>query len=118
MSETLFLHLLNESPVLKEIGASAYAEVPPTRPTRFITIERTGGEQGRLFDRPTFAIQCWDETRAKAAQLASRTAQVLHDATSHPRVADLRVDALYNFPDPSSHTPRYQLTVNAVTTIN
>ena len=111
MSEALLIQALNESPLLAGVGV--YGSIPGTRPERFVTVERTGGQVGGLVDYPAFAVQCWGESRAEAAALASRATQALQSLVSYPQVASISVDALYNFPDPDSRQARYQLTVSA-----
>lgn len=101
---------------LNEYGSlPAYGDVPATRPSRFITLERTGGQRTRVVDEGTFAVQVWAASRAEAMLSADETASLLIQApTLVDAVASLDVLSVYNFPDPDSGAPRYQLTVTAV----
>lgn len=112
MSEAFLIRALADCAAL--VGVGVYGSIPETRPERFVTVERTGGQVSGLVDYPTFAVQCWGESRAEAAALASRATQALQSLVSYPQVASISVDSLYNFPDPDSRQARYQLTVSAV----
>ena len=111
MSEVFLIRALADCEQLAGVGV--FGIVPETRPERFVTVERTGGQVSGLVDYPAFAVQCWGESRAEAAALASRATQALQSLVSYPQVASISVDALYNFPDPDSRQARYQLTVSA-----
>lgn len=88
------------------------ADIPATRPAEFVTVERTGGRATREMDYPTWAVQCWSTSRAKAAVLALKVSDLLlHDLPLESAVADISVTAMYNFPDPDSSHARYQLVV-------
>lgn len=86
--------------------------VPPNRPDRFITVERTGGGQGRFSATPIVSIQVWAETRAEAAYTAGLVSVRMLDMTELADVADTNVESLVNlpFPGPPVHN-RYQLLV-------
>lgn len=88
-----------------------YADVPKEYPVRFVTVERTGGIRDSLvIDRPMVAVQCWAETRRDAADFAYKVDDALRSLPAHnKRVTFARRNSLYNFPDPESKKPRYQL---------
>lgn len=113
-SEALLIHALNNTIE----GLPAYGDVPANRPDEFITVERTGGAKGKILDAGTYAVQVWATTRSRAASLADKTAAYLNtEAPQRPEIAAVNVASAYNFPDPDSRTPRYQLTVNATTAL-
>ena len=93
------------------LDAKAYYDVPSTRPTTFVVVERTGGPRG---EGGTFApmldLQCWAATRSAAAALALRVEDAM---TSMPAsVADVTgVDVTSTFRDRDleSGTPRYHV---------
>lgn len=94
--------------------AEAFMDVPADRPARFITVERTGGPREHVRELPTFAIQCWAESRWEASELARVTASNLEAMVTHPNVGRVTVSSTYNFPSPDGE-PRYQLVVELVT---
>lgn len=97
------------------LPAIAYADVPASRPESFITVERVGGNRDNyVFDRPMIAVQCWAESRRKAAALAYRVDDVLPGIDQQPGVNSCRRNSLYNFP--AADSPRYQATYDLVTT--
>lgn len=113
-SEALLITALNA--VLPE-GVTAFGDVPATRPTAFVTVERTGGERTLFLDRGTYALQCWAQSRAQAATLADEVSSALLSLpASSGRVGATAVASVYNFPDPDSGTARYQITATAVVT--
>lgn len=94
-------------------GTSVSNRVPETRPQRFITVERTGGQRTHLWDSPMFAVQAWAATEAEASALADEVANAILDWQLDPIVAYSDVRSVYAFPDPDSRVPRFQLTVSA-----
>lgn len=110
-SEAALIVWLNaDSAVLVE----AFGSIPEVRPSSFITVERTGGQQTTLIDSPTLAVQCWAGTRSEAMELADLVASRLRDGwRQQSYVAACDVNSIYNFPDPDSGQARYQLTVTA-----
>lgn len=112
--EGFLISALNSAEVQRSLHAPVFGDVPSVRPARFLTVERTGGPSERVLSRPVFAVQAWADTRAHAAALAELTASALHDIAALPQVGALRVEGIYNFPDPDSKEARYQLTVSAV----
>lgn len=101
---------------LKALGHPVSGDVPAERPQRFVTVERTGGKQTPYVDHGTFAVQAWADTRAKAGELAQTVAAniTMRLAKDNPNIAQASVESMYNFPDPDSATPRYQITMTAI----
>lgn len=103
---------LSVQPKLAEIPVST--DVPANRPSKFISIERTGGERSKILDRPELAIQCWASSSVEASELADELVDVVL-----PRVYVLSdvgafsINSVYNYPLDETQ-PRYQITVNAV----
>lgn len=92
-------------------GVKAYAVVPPKRPTRFITVERTGGSRTLVMDNGQFAIQVWAESRKTASMLAQQARATALALLHKPWCTGIELGGLYNFPDPDSATARYQFTL-------
>lgn len=111
--ETLLVQAYNAHGPLPE----AFMEVPANRPRRFITVERVGGDRADVRDRPIVAIQAWEETRYKASELAAVIAEFTGSlAVTHPHVARVSIESVYNNPDPESESPRYQVNASITTT--
>ncbi|MGO1319929.1 MAG: hypothetical protein ACTII7_07785 [Galactobacter sp.] len=112
--ETLLVDWLNHDAWLAHEGVETFLEVPEDRPNRFITVERTGGNEDIIRGFPTLAVQTWSEHRHDAGNLAHQAALAVRSMVRHPLVAKATVAGLYSFPDPASAQPRYQLTVELV----
>lgn len=97
------------------LGVPAYADVPEERPSEFVTVERTGGASELFRDMPTVAVQCWAVTRYEASEMALKARDACMDYGSAPNVCRVSVQSMYDFPDPDSRQPRYQLVVELVT---
>jgi len=94
-----------------------YSEVPATRPGSFITVERVGGGYEDVRDLPMVAVQCWEQSRFEASELAAVVAGELKNlAHVHPNVGRVNIESIINFPDPDSKQARYQVTATFVTT--
>lgn len=92
----------------------AFMEVPADRPRRFVTVERVGGAEINLVDRPRLAVQFWAESRYQASEGARLLALILERlAATVPQLGRCKVEAFYNFPD--ERQARYQLMVVAST---
>lgn len=99
---------LKRWPAMFDVPASSTA----THPTRFVTVERTGGPEERFRSLPLLAVQVWGETRWIAAEAATRL--VLPRLKAMPGgvdpVADVDVTGMSHLPMPDGR-PRYQLLV-------
>ena len=87
--------------------------VPESRPSKFVTVERTGGQRTHLWDSPMFAVQAWAATEAEASALADEVAVAILNWQRESIVAYTDVRSVYAFPDPDARVPRFQLTVSA-----
>ena len=93
------------------LGATAYPDVPRKRPADFVVVERTGGPRGEggTFE-PMLDIQCWAETRSRAAQLALRVEDAIGELpASVENVAGADVTSTFRDRDLESGTPRYHV---------
>lgn len=112
--ESLVIGWLNE----QTLDATAYADIPATRPDAFITVERTGGGRSDVRDMPQLAVQCWSTTRHSASELAIAVDEVIDGLADIDSIARVRRIGLYNFPDIASNTPRYQLLIELILATN
>lgn len=110
--ELLLIKTLNTNPTLQNAQLAAYLNIPETRPQQFITIEQVGWHTRNQVSYAALAVQVWAETRLAASKLAHLLARMLEaQELVHPQIAGVEVESVYNFPDPVSTQPRYQLTV-------
>lgn len=85
------------------------AQVPSSRPARFVTVMRAGGPVlNRILEAPLLTIQTWGESIADASDLASAVKNaLLNGASEMPLVRSVEVQSVYNDPDPDSEQSRY-----------
>lgn len=94
-----------------DIGAMAYYDVPPNRPSEFVVVERTGGYRSDLVvETPMVDVKCWGKERRTAAQLADR---VVSAVESMPESVDecfhASVTSTFRDVDVDSGSPRYHV---------
>lgn len=100
------------------LGATAYYDVPSSRPESFLVVEQTGGTLEELVvGRPMLDVQCWAKKRRDAKVLAEGVQEALRKmAFEHPMVFHANVTSVYRDRDMDSGTPRYhvvcELTIN------
>lgn len=112
-SELLLVQWMNLQPELSKLPT--FTDVPAKRPSRFVTIERTGGVMGRDLDHPTIAVQVWGTSRVEASKDAYLVAEHLkHGLVLHPQIGRVTVTGPYNFPDMTAGHPRYQIVLDLV----
>lgn len=91
--------------------------VPADRPTRFVTLQRTGGAMTTGIDNPVIAVDAWEQTPYGASELALQVrALILYQAVGIPEIRHVDVGAGPFFsPDADSRMPAYRLTFNLTT---
>ena len=95
---------------LVDMGYSAYTRVPKDRPSRFVTVERTGGGVADMVDHPLMAVQTWAQSAAEAEEDAAAIRMVALVGQLPRGVHYMRVNAgPYKFYDEDSMMPRYQV---------
>lgn len=99
---------------LAGLGYRASTIVPANAPAEFVTIERTGGGVDSYVDKPTFAIQVWAQTDARAEEMAGDIRFAALTAQPPRGFHSMRVNqGPYRFYDESTRSPRYQLVIDA-----
>ena len=100
----------------KEIGATAYYDVPSTRPDRFVVAELSGGAESDIVVRtPLFDFQCWAKKRRDAAVLASDLRSALGDMPAEvPNGFHVNITSTYRDRDLDSGTPRYHVVAEII----
>lgn len=96
-------------------GWPASMDVPAgssaARPSRFVTVERTGGVEERFRSLPLVAVQVWGETSWIVAEAASRLVLPrLKRLVEIDPVADVTVSGMGHFPAPDGRA-RYQILI-------
>lgn len=85
------------------------AEVPKGMPDRFITVEKTGSQQiGIELFQSTIAVQSWDTTKMKAAELSDEVCKVLRAMPDEEDEVTRSGGSDYDFTDTATKRYRYQ----------
>ena len=101
-------------------GVTATGKVPTKRPSRFVRIRRTGGQQlGVIVDQPTIVVEGYASTDTGASRLCSYAVALLVQAGRDRRLGAAAVvspgvvvpGAPQNLPDPVTDQARYTATV-------
>lgn len=109
--ETTVVQWLNTG--LEPQGIHASMSVPPDRPARFVTVERTGGGDEPHRSLPTLAIQVWAKDRLSASETALNIVQPrLESMTELDPIAKIDILSIVHLPDPGPpEAERYQITI-------
>lgn len=88
---------------------------PQPRPSRFVTLQRTGGTRANLVtDAPLLTVECWADLGSTASDLAQLVRALLNSAAGQVGAATCyRVRETAgpgNLPDPVSEQARYTQT--------
>lgn len=104
MIEKIVIDYLNT----QNIG-SAFAEVPvkPSSP-KYIVVERTGGSISNTIETATIAIQSYDESLYKAAQLNELVKTAMLNITASTEIMACYLNSDYNFTNATTKQYRYQ----------
>jgi hypothetical protein len=114
--ESEVINFLNNDEYLESINVKAYADIPNSRPKEFISLERVSGDNySIILDRPTLAVQVWADTRAKASNLAYKVNDILQSLINLQGIQKVKTNSIYNFPDETGKTARYQIVLDLVT---
>lgn len=91
--------------------------VPADRPSRFVTLQRTGGSMEIGLDHPVVAVDAWGESPYEASELALQVRDlIIHQAVEIPEVRHVEVGSgPYLSPDSDSGQPAYRTTFNLTT---
>lgn len=91
------------------------AEVPEEKPTRFLTIERTGRAVIEHIKQANIAVQSWSSiSLADAANLCDQVEAVMDDFILDNSIVKCTLENSYNFTDTSTKTYRYQAVFNII----
>ncbi|KFI97814.1 hypothetical protein [Bifidobacterium stellenboschense] len=118
--EKTVIDWLNADPELKDWPASMDVPAASTaaRPTRFITVERTGGTEEWFRSLPLVAVQVWGTSSYEVADTATRLVLPrLKRLVELDPVADVDVTGMTHFPAPDGR-PRYQILIQPTIKVN
>lgn len=107
-------------PLLVAHGAEVHVRVPTTRPSKFVTVRRSGGTADTVFDHPLIDVFAWagsDEDAKDLAQLVRALLGRMRGSHGVRQVVDFA--GLSPAPDPSAQarwTFSVQLTTRGVPT--
>lgn len=86
--------------------ASVLMEVPKDRPSKFITIERTGGSEEEHVYHSTIVIDSYDTTLAKTIELNDRVIKAMKNAIQLDEITSCQLNSNYN--DTNKETKEYR----------
>lgn len=102
-----------------QLSIPVSTEIPSTRPSEFVTVERVGGPIIDVRDKALITIKAWSTTRTKAGQLAHTVTDALSlGAIQHPQIANVEINSIVNYPDLDSGQARFQITAVVVVVLN
>ena len=110
MIEKIFYDFLSE-----KMSVPVYMEIPKDPPVKMIIVEKTGSSQNEVIKTSTFAVQSYDASLYKAAELNELVKAAIFDGSDGIITLDevLRVDlnSDYNFTDTTTKRYRYQAVI-------
>lgn len=90
-------------------GIPVDAEVIKGMPEQFITVEKTGSRQLRRgIYQSTIAIQSWETSRFKAAELSEKVCEAMRSLPDEADNVSKSTGSDYDFFDTTTKRPRYQ----------
>lgn len=102
---------------LSGLGYRASTRPPkgaPMDPSRFVTVERTGGGASNMVDRALMAVQAWAPSEPEAEEMATAIRNASLTLQPPRGVHSVRVNAgPYPFWDEGTGCARYQLVLEA-----
>lgn len=88
---------------------NVFMEVPRDNlPTKFVVVEKTGGDRENLINTATFAVQSYAESLYEAAALNELTKAAMDSLVEEDEISKSAYQTDYNFTDTSTKRYRYQ----------
>lgn len=85
-----------------------YAEVPDTKPDRYIVVERTGGRETNHIAEATFAIQSYGPSLLDTIEMNEAVKGKMDHFANLSEICNCRLNSDYNFTDTETKRYRYQ----------
>ncbi len=83
-------------------------EVPERMPDAFVLIEKTGSSATNFIQKATVAVQSWETSMYKAAQLNEKVKKAMDSLAELPEIAKAALNSDYNHTDTTTKRYRYQ----------
>ena len=109
MIEKIVLNYLEQA-----IPVPVFIEVTENPPPEFVAVEKTGSGRSDRISRATLAVQSWAGSLLKAAELNERIKTAMDDIIERDSISACRLNADYNFTDPTTKHYRYQAVFDLV----
>lgn len=90
------------------LGVPVYAEVPKDIKYPFVIVQKTGGNRKNLIYHSLFAIQSYDTTLLKAADLNEKVIDSMFEAVQENKICKVSLNSNYNYTDTTNKRYRYQ----------
>lgn len=97
-----------------ELSVPVYMEVPENPPVDFVLLEKTGSSKTNRIHRATFAVQSWAGSLLAAAERNEQVKKAMEGLADLDEVSACRLNADYNFTDPTTKHYRYQAVFDLV----
>lgn len=91
-----------------------FMEIPPSPPTKFVLIEKTGSSEENYIMNATFALQSYAPTLFEAAELNEAVKEQMRGIIEHEDVSKSQLNSDYNFTDTTKKIYRYQAVFDLV----
>lgn len=91
-----------------QLSDPVYLDVPANPGARYYKLERTGGSEEDHIRHATFALQAIGPTLWETLQMHYRGIEAMRQSLRLPTVADMQLNADYNFTDTTRKQHRYQ----------
>ena len=90
------------------LSVPVYMELPKSKPTKCVVIEKTGSGRSNHINTATFAVQSYAPTLYEAAELNETAKAAMDSAVTLADVAASRLNSDYNYTDTTTKEYRYQ----------
>lgn len=87
---------------------NVYLEVPLNPPNQFIVIEKLGSSKANHLKESTIAIQSYDSSLFKTAELNERVKEAMEEIITLDIISKCKLNSDYNFTDTTTKKYRYQ----------
>lgn len=94
------------------LSVPAHYDMPGDRPDELVTVVQTGGGSDAFgIGRKSVLVQCWAQTRERAAEIAEEAKDAVRSLVELDNVTGARIASEYRDRDMDSGTPRRCLMV-------
>lgn len=90
------------------INVSVYAEMPESKPDKFIIVEKTGSSRVNRVNHATLALQSYAPSMLEASELNEDVKEVMDGIIILSNISSSRLNSDYNFTNSADKRYRYQ----------